>query len=85
MSVRARLGVVVLWVASLVTVAALASAQTWRMTPLPSPVVLSGSDIGFRVEGQIDNAPAGTLVVRVNGQWVVPRTPTGPARLAAFK
>jgi hypothetical protein len=34
------------------------------------PTVLSGADIGFRVEGRKGDAPVGTLVVRVNGQWV---------------
>jgi hypothetical protein len=82
MSGRTRLGLVVIWVASLVAVAALARAQV-RMNPLPSPVVLSGSDVGFRVEGQIGNTPAGTIVIRVNGQWVVPTATTGPTRLAS--
>jgi hypothetical protein len=84
MSVRARLGVVVLWVASLITVAALVSAQT-RMNPLASPVVLSGSDVGFRVEGQVGSRPAGVLVIRVNGQWVVPTDFNGSARLPASR
>jgi hypothetical protein len=54
------------------------------MTPLPSPVVLTGNDVGFRLEGHIGEMPAGTLVIRVNGQWVVPMAPpNGAARLAA--
>jgi hypothetical protein len=80
MSIRARIGLVVIWVASLVAVAALARAQV-RMTPLPSPVVLSGSDIGFRLEGRIGSTPAGTLVIRVNGKWVAPTASTGGVRL----
>jgi len=80
MSIRARLGLVVIWVISLIAVSALTMAQT-QMNRLPSPVIVSGSDLGFRVEGQIGNTPAGTLVIRVNGQWVVPTTPSGPARL----
>ena len=35
-----------------------------------APIVLSGSDIGFRVERQGRDKVAGTLVVRINGQWV---------------
>ena len=32
--------------------------------------VLSGNDIGFRLDGSQANGPRGTLVVRVNGKWV---------------
>jgi hypothetical protein len=35
-----------------------------------TPKVLSGSEIGFRVEGLKGGIPVGTVVVRVNGQWV---------------
>jgi hypothetical protein len=80
MSIRARIGLVVIWVASLVAVAALAKAQV-RMNPLPSPVVLSGSDVGYRVEGRIGTTPAGTLVIRLNGKWVAPTASTVGVRL----
>jgi hypothetical protein len=36
--------------------------------PAPNPV-LSGTDIGFRVEGTQGNAVTGRFVVRVNGEW----------------
>jgi hypothetical protein len=85
MSIRARLGLVVIWVASLIAVAALAKAQTRQMTPLASPIILSGSDVGFRVEGRVGNIPAGTLVIRVNGQWIVPTDAKGPTRLASLR
>jgi hypothetical protein len=32
-------------------------------------VVLSGADIGFRLEGRRGSAVVGRLVVRVNGEW----------------
>lgn len=32
--------------------------------------ILSGSDIGFRVERMEGNRAAGTLMVRIDGQWV---------------
>ncbi|MEP7307190.1 MAG: hypothetical protein ABJA98_16885 [Acidobacteriota bacterium] len=35
-----------------------------------APVVLAGSDIGFRVESRRGNTPIGKLVVRIDGQWV---------------
>jgi len=50
-----------------------------RTTPIPSPVVLSGADIGFRVTGMNGNTPAGEMVIRINGQWVVPKLGGGDA------
>jgi len=35
-----------------------------------TPTVLSGPDVGFRIEGMRGATPIGTVVVRVNGQWV---------------
>jgi hypothetical protein len=35
-----------------------------------TPTVVSGGDLGFRVEGRRGNTPVGTLVIRINGQWV---------------
>ena len=70
MSVRTIVVVALVWVLSLVTVAAVVSAQAPSLTPLREPKVLSGADLGFRVEGMIGQVPAGTLVVRVDGQWV---------------
>ena len=40
-----------------------------RQEANPSPVVLSGADIGFRVEGHKEKSVVGRFVVRVNGQW----------------
>jgi len=65
-----------LWVASLVLVAlstfAFAQAQfPPGSTRLPQPQMLSGNDIGFRVEGtDVNGRPIGTLVLRLNGNWV---------------
>ena len=40
--------------------------------PIPPSTanIISGNDIGFRIDGRRGNPPVGTLVVRVNGQWV---------------
>ncbi len=40
--------------------------------PVPvDPMMLSGSDIGFRVEGKISGGVVGTWMVRLkNGEWV---------------
>jgi len=70
------------WTLSLVAVAAIASALTSaqagppRNLGLPVPeitegtTIVSGSDIGFRIERTRDGVPIGTLVVRIDGRWV---------------
>jgi hypothetical protein len=61
---------------SLATAIAIASvigrAQAVQFAPTPraNVQILSGSDIGFRVEGNKAGKPVGTLVVRIDGQWV---------------
>ena len=71
-----------LWLMSVVVVAVLASAlMRAQATPeelkrraqdqIPGSRIISGNDIGFRIEG-INQAgqPVGTLVVRIDGEWV---------------
>jgi len=41
-----------------------------RPMDLVAPTVISGSDLGFRIESNKDNVPVGRLVVRTNGVWV---------------
>jgi hypothetical protein len=69
--------IAILWALSLVVVSALSSsAQTQRGgRPGPdrateSPTVVSGSDVGFRIERTQDGIPVGKVVVRVDGRWV---------------
>lgn len=58
-----------LWFASVVTVALLASVFTRAQTR--EPRVVSGGDVGFRIEGRsATGEPLGTWVIRVNGEWV---------------
>jgi hypothetical protein len=65
MSMRARIGFVAMWLASLAVIGA------WAQTaPQPDQKVISGADIGFRVERTERGTPVGRLVVRINGQWV---------------
>jgi len=61
----------VLWLASLVVVAVLVSVLTAAQTNQANQRVLSGTDIGFRID-RSDRAgrPVGALVVRINGNWV---------------
>src|SRR5262249_4132659 len=66
----------ILWALSLLTVGAISSwAQGPRrdqglMRPTQIPTILSGSDVGFRVERTEDGLLVGRLVVRVDGRWV---------------
>lgn len=63
-----------LWIASLVGTALLASGLTYAQIPqIPRPdaAILSGSDLGFLIDGYTrDGKPQGKLVVRQNGAWV---------------
>jgi hypothetical protein len=34
------------------------------------PTIVSGSDLGFRIERTQDGIPVGKVVVRVDGRWV---------------
>jgi hypothetical protein len=78
MTLRTRIAVAVIWIASLALVGSLASAQVRlgqfpnqsRPAGAPEPVVISGSDIGFRPEGWRGKARTGTWVVKIDGQWV---------------
>ena len=72
MLIRGRVIVAVLWIASLlgVGVVTFAQSQAKELRPLREPRVLTGGDIGFRVDGIYGEMPTGTIVIRVNGQWV---------------
>ena len=85
MSFRARFAVLVAVVISLTGIGVWVSAQA--VVQPQTPVLLSGSDVGFRVEGQkreLRKDPngrsvpvdvvVGQLVVRINGQWVDAQT-----------
>jgi hypothetical protein len=76
MTIRARAVLVAAWLISLIAAGAVAGQLAYRFEPLPEPIVLSGSDIGFRVEGRLGAQPAGHIVIRLNGQWVVPTQQT---------
>ena len=55
---------------SIVAATAWVTAQVVAVEPVP-PKVMTGADIGFRVEGiRGGTTPVGTLVVKVNGEWV---------------
>lgn len=76
MSVRAWICLVVLWACTLLVAGTMAQGRQW--TPLAAPSVLAGDDVGFRVEWMNGRIPTGTLVVRINGEWVDARIGKGP-------
>ena len=69
MTTRKRIVLGLIWALSLIIVGVFAHAKTLQR-PV-TPTVLSGSDIGFRVQGRAGDRVIGTLVVRINGEWVV--------------
>ena len=83
---------IVPWLASLAVVAGFTSALMRAQAPSQVPPrtsqatatrVLSGPDIGFRVENTRDGRAVGTLVVRINGQWVETTANVAPKPLIA--
>ena len=73
MSIRSILTLTVLWVLSLLIVSSVVRAQAYPIEPLPEPRIISGPDLGFRVEGMQRGVPVGRLVIRVDGRWVEAR------------
>ena len=70
MSRRAWLAVVLASLLSGISGAVLAQPKSEIQN---EPVVVSGADIGVRIERYERGKPIGTLVVRLNGRWVEPR------------
>jgi hypothetical protein len=70
MTTRSRLVLGVVWLISLVAVGTVVSAQAPLWRPVPTPKVLFGDDVGFRVEGVRGEVPTGVIVIKVNGDWV---------------
>ena len=66
MPIRNRIAILVGSV--IFVVAGWATAQTLR--PQSQPTVLSGGDVGFRIESYDGSTPVGKLVVKIDGQWV---------------
>lgn len=72
------------WIALVTTawLGSLAVVGLWAQTLTPSePKMISGGDIGFRVEKMERGTPVGRLMVRVNGQWVEASFAAGIARV----
>ena len=77
---RKWIGVGVIWVVTIVATGLWAHAQgNPRILPPPRtppggddiPVIISGNDIGFRVDGwSKDGTPIGRIVVHQEGKWL---------------
>jgi hypothetical protein len=91
MTTSKRIALVSLWALSLIIVGAFAHAQTTqpRIKPvqpgtiIPGATVMSGGDIGFRIQGREGDRVLGTLVVRINGEWVVAEPVGGVKKLTS--
>ena len=70
---------------ALIVVGILASAVPAQVSRM-QPRIISGGDLGFRVTGtDTQGRPVGSIVVRVNGEWVETGEPMGPKRLTAWQ
>jgi hypothetical protein len=67
MTARKRIAFIAIWLMSLLMVGLLVHAQAPANADMK---IVSGSDIGFRVERAGKDAVGGTLMVRVNGKWL---------------
>jgi hypothetical protein len=69
MSKLGRGVLLVLWIAYLV-VAAQWRTRAAQAQEVQKGLVLSGADLGFRLDKVASGKATGTLVVKLNGQWV---------------
>lgn len=74
--------VAVMWALSLVAVGSWVRAQPQKWTPIAEPVILSGNDLGFRVEWMNGQVPTGQIVIRLKGQWVEAKVGKNPTAIA---
>jgi hypothetical protein len=74
--------VTLLVVALVVVASAWAAAQAIGAQKVDPPMVVSGPDVGFRVEAWRGSTPVGQLVVRIDGQWVEADFAGGPRRIS---
>jgi hypothetical protein len=58
------------------------SAQVFPVVPV-TPTVLSGENVGFRVEGYRGNVAVGRIVIQLDGEWVDAEIGGGVRRLTS--
>jgi hypothetical protein len=76
---RSTLKLALAWVLSLVVVAAASRLMLAQTTG--DKRIVTGSDLGFRIDSDRGGVPTGRFVVRVNGTWVEVKETVGAARL----
>lgn len=70
MTIATRRLVITAFIAVAVMAASAFAYSQVSVRPVPvDPVVLSGSDLGFRMTARKGGMPVGQLVVRVDGEW----------------
>ena len=77
---RQRIIVVAIAVVTLIAAAVWARAQALPSNAL-EPMVVSGADVGFRVDRWQGDTLIGRWVIRHDGKWVEPRTSAGTHRV----
>jgi hypothetical protein len=81
---RKRIALLVVWALSLIIVAAFAHAQIPPPPGNTTPTFISGNNLGFQVEHRRGDHVTGTLMVRINGAWLVAE-PAGGVKPLTFK
>lgn len=66
---KIRLAVTTVVATGLLGSALWAGAHARIVRPLP-PVIVSGENVGFRIEGDSNGRPIGALVIKQDGKWV---------------
>ena len=62
--------VALLWIASLLLVAATARAQRAQLPDGRIPEIVAGPEVGFRIDRYNGLAPVGEIVVKRDGNWI---------------
>jgi hypothetical protein len=75
----ATLKVTLAWVVLLIVVAA--ASLLVAQTNNADKRIVSGPDLGFRVDGERNGVPTGHFVIRVNGSWVEVKESVGVSRV----
>ena len=79
MSVRTLVSLALLWVVSLFLVSAAVKAQVFEPPRLlPEPHIVSGADVGFRIEAEQGGVAVGRVMVRIDGKWIEARVGNVP-------
>jgi hypothetical protein len=78
MTVLKRLSVALALVGAL---AGAAWAQIYKRPQPQTPTIVSGADLGFRIEARKGTAAVGTLMVKIDGEWVEAESTVGVKRV----